>query len=113
VQSADKLNGDELPQAWSAGVHPGSSMPAGGLLPATFDAGICAEPDLNDCRIRAISCLSEKTLRERLAPVLTNASADGATAPETLRHKDRGVGRSGERRLTAPTEGDIRTARAG
>jgi hypothetical protein len=39
--------------------------------------------------------------------------ADGATAPETLRHKDRVVGRSGERRLMASTEGDIRTARAG
>ena len=40
-------------------------------------------------------------------------SADGATAPETLRHQDRATGRSGERRLIASTEGDIRAARLG
>jgi hypothetical protein len=39
--------------------------------------------------------------------------ADGATTPETLRHQDRLAGRSGERRDTASTEGDIRTARRG
>jgi hypothetical protein len=36
--------------------------------------------------------------------------ADGATTPETLRQKDRIEGRSGERRFTAPTEGDRRLA---
>ena len=69
--------------------------------------------DLHDYRIRAISRLSEKATRERLVPALPGASADGATAPETLRHQDRVVGRSGERRLMASTEGDIRTACAG
>ena len=39
--------------------------------------------------------------------------ADGATTPETLRHQDRLAGRSGERRVTASTEGDIRAARGG
>jgi hypothetical protein len=39
--------------------------------------------------------------------------ADGATTPETLRHQDRLAGRSGERRNTASTEGDIRAARCG
>jgi hypothetical protein len=39
--------------------------------------------------------------------------ADGATTPETLRHQDRLAGRSGERRDTASTEGDIRAARRG
>jgi len=39
--------------------------------------------------------------------------ADGATTPETLRHQDRLAGRSGERRDTASTEGDIRAARHG
>jgi len=39
--------------------------------------------------------------------------ADGATTPETLRHQDRLAGRSGERRDTASTEGDICAARRG
>ena len=33
--------------------------------------------------------------------------ADGATAPETLRPKDRAAGTSGERRFNAPTDGDV------
>src|SRR6516165_12225359 len=45
--------------------------------------------------------------------VSSGIGADGATAPETLRHQDRLAGRSGERRVTASTEGDIRAARGG
>jgi hypothetical protein len=43
----------------------------------------------------------------------SSIGADGATTPETLRHQDRLAGRSGERRVTASTEGDIRAARRG
>ena len=44
---------------------------------------------------------------------LPDIGADGATTPETLRHQDRLAGRSGERRDTASTEGDIRAVRRG
>ncbi|ABE34614.1 hypothetical protein Bxe_B1349 [Paraburkholderia xenovorans LB400] len=53
--------------------------------------------------------------RERSSDVRDDA--DGATAPETLRQKDRAAGTSGERRIgtaCAPTEGDSpHTARIG
>src|SRR3974377_2360317 len=43
----------------------------------------------------------------------SDSSADGATTPESLRHQDSVVGRSGERRFIASTEGDIRAETRG
>jgi len=57
--------------------------------------------------------LSDKAMRESPLLVHPASAPTEQPPPETLRHQDRLAGRSGERRDTASTEGDIRAARRG